>query len=255
MKSKPYTIPTLLTCRYLGADFEEGMQPALFYFSLSAEESLDLAPYNSPAILFADQTKRVFSFTIPGHGEGQNKFHALQYWAEHIAQGDLLLERFFEDVCKSISYLIDQGIVDPKHMATCGLSRGAFVATHIAALEKRISTLLGFAPVTTLQKIDVFKPYAREDAFQARIAPLNLESILEELTHLKHVRFYIGNYDTKVDTDACYSFIRSLSQKVHEKRMRHCHVELRITPRIGHEGHGTYPETFEEGVLWLKKHL
>ncbi len=240
---------------YLGLGPEAGPLPALFYFSLSGEESLTLSPYNSPAALLEGAPLRVFSMTIPGHGEDFDKLHAIKYWADQMAEENYILEEFFEKITSSIDWLIENGYVDPDHIAVGGLSRGAFVATHVAALEKRIKIILGFAPLTKLSATEEFSSAERGVRVKVRAATLDLEHLAEKLTHIHNLRFYIGNRDERVSTDACYCFLRKLANTAHEIRARHMNVELNLTQAIGHKGHGTSPQTFEEGTLWVKDHL
>ncbi|NGX61908.1 MAG: hypothetical protein K940chlam9_01399 [Chlamydiae bacterium] len=241
---------------YLGLGEEGGALPAFFYFAFSGEESLELDPYSQPALLTAAPDLRVFSFTIPGHGPGQNKFHAIEFWAKQMEQENSLLETFFQEVIDSIHWLIEIGLVDPNHMAVGGLSRGGFVATHIAARDPRIHTILGFAPLTKLSKMKEFeKRGVTSTRLKRKSESLDLEHLIDHLTHVRNFRFYIGNRDTRVGTDICYHFIRQLAEKGHEKRARHQKIELRLTPAIGHQGHGTAPQTFEEGALWVKQQL
>ena len=233
---------------YTGADLNQGPLPALFYFALSGEESLTLPPYNSPAIYGSDPALRIFSLTLPGHGEGFNKFKAMNYWASEINAGNYPIKKFLDRAVRAIDWLIEEEIAHPNHLAVCGLSRGGLIATHIAAREKRVRTLLGFAPITRLEEVEAFQE-------NTNLESLNRTSLAENLTHLHNVRFYIGNRDRCVGTDACYHFIRHLTEKAHDKRAHHMHVELFITHSIGHKGHGTAPHVFEEGTLWLKNHL
>ncbi len=235
-------------CFYVGEELSKGPRPAFFYFSLSAEESLTLHPYNSPVAYFLDTPVRVFSFTIPGHEEGRGKFHAMEYWAEKMREGENVVFDFLDKLTVAIEQLIKDNVVDPHKMVVGGLSRGAFIATHLAAREKRFSHVLGFAPLTCLTTVEEFSEF--ED-----LVDLDLLSYTENLTHLKALRYYIGNRDTRVDTDKCYTFIRNFAEVVHAKRLQHIDVELILTKSIGHKGHGTSPATFEEGSLWLKQKL
>lgn len=243
-KSMPKTFytPGGLEGAYLGSDFAAGMQPVFFYFSLSAQESLTLSPFNTPTEYFKDAAVRVISYTIPGHEEGRDKHKAMAYWAENLS----CIEDFLSEVAASIDFLIDQQIIDPHRMAVGGLSRGGFLATHLAAREKRISTVLGFSPITRLSAVD---------AFQGKeTGAFDLENLIDKLTP-KNLRFYIGNHDTQVGTDSCFFFIHALAKTLHAKRARNCHVELFIKQSIGLHGHGTAPQTFEEGSKWVKTHL
>lgn len=226
---------------FVGKEFSEGKMPALFYFSLSAHESLSLAPYNSPVELLQDEPMRIFSFTIPGHEEGLDKFEAMNHWAKNDPK---LIWDFIESTCQTIDFLIENEIVDPQKAALAGLSRGGFLAAHIAAKLKKIPTLLGFAPIT---KLTALTEFSSKPEFET----LNLDHQIEGLCLLKNIRFYVGNNDSRVDTDECYQFIRKLGSQ----KKRNLSVELFITESIGRFGHGTSAETFKEGSLWLKNHI
>ena len=165
---------------YEGADLDQGPLPALFYFAISGEESLTLHPYNSPVVYGAGPELRIFSLTLPGHGGSFNKFKAMEYWAKEIAAGNYPIENFLDQAVRAIDWLIEEEIVHPDHLALCGLSRGGLIATHIASREKRVRTLLGFAPITRLEEVEPFEE-------NPRLESLNLTSLAENLTHLHNV--------------------------------------------------------------------
>lgn len=238
---------------FAGRPLEEGPLPSLFYFSLSAEESLSLHPYNTPVRLLQSEALRIFSFTLPGHGGSFDKFKAMAYWAAQLAEGKPFLESFLETTSCSIQWLIDQGIAQADKLAVAGLSRGAFVAAHLAAQHKNIHTFLGFAPLTSLTALAEFSNPS--SSLKAAAEKLDLTRQIESLIHVKNLRFYIGNRDLRVNTDICYSFIRQLVERAHEKHIRHSAVELRLIPSVGLKGHGTPPNIFAEGVAWLKTKL
>jgi len=246
--------PDGITFFYKGPSPELGMLPAVFYFALSAEQTLEMPPYNAP-VAFFDTRCRIFSVTLPAHGESPMEHHAIKAWGEEIAKGSYILEEFMDLVVKAIYFLVEQNIVDPEAIAFAGLSRGALIATHMAAKIKEARFLLGFAPLTFLNDLEEYQIYKEHTHVQLRLDRLNLLSLTEKLSHLHGLRFYIGNRDTKVGTDNCYHFIRKVAEKGYEKKARHFHIELYITQSIGHKGHGTAPSTFQEGSSWLKQHL
>ncbi len=178
----------------------------------------------------------------------------MEDWLSRLQRGESFLTTFFDQVLQNIEWLICSEIVMADHMAIGGLSRGGFIATHLAAREKRFHTLLGFAPLTRLKTLSK-SIVDLDSSLLQRMESLNLLSLVPSLLHLRHVRFYIGNRDSLVDTDECYHFIRRLADEAHEKHVRHCHVELFLTPSIGNKGHGTAQHTFEEGAAWIQHHL
>ncbi len=219
---------------FKGPPFSEGIMPAVFYFALSAEESLSLDPYNQPVKMLEEKRVRIFSATLPFHGPEWDNKEAMKHWAENPNS----LIPFINETHKEILELIIKGVIDPGRMAAMGLSRGAFAAAHLAAKEPRIDTLLGFAPLISLDK---------EHA-------LSLENIAATLIG-KNVRFYIGNRDQRVGTDQCFSFIHHLADLSYHAGYRSPPVELIISPSIGHKGHGTAPQIFQDGINWLTNKL
>lgn len=247
--------PDNLAFYYEGPPMDYGRLPSFFYFALSGKQSLYTPPYNSPILPFQNQACRIFSATLPSHGESPSELTAIKEWGESIQAGDYPLEDFIHLASQGIQWLIDEGYVLEDKIALGGLSRGGFIATHLAAKLPKVRNLLCFAPLTELNHVEEFKAYKDNPSFQRRIDSLNLSHVIDHLTHLHNVRFYIGNRDTRVNTDACYHFIKNLTEKMHQIHSRHSHIELFITQSIGFKGHGTSPHTFEEGSLWLKHKL
>jgi len=235
---------------YLGPDIEKGPLPVLFYFALSAEESLQLHPYNQLALFLTHYPMRIFSITLPCHGAGVDPTKALPAWAEKIRKGESFLSDFFTKTIRAIHYLIQRNIIVPKKTALAGLSRGAFIATHLAARMPDIHYLLGFAPLTQLTFSKDF-----EDLQENPLATsLNLIHQIPSLLHTK-IRYYIGNHDTLVGTEIAFQFVQTLANSAYEQRIRSPQVELLIGPSIGHKGHGTSTASFQEGAHWIAKQL
>lgn len=252
MHSKLIKIPssTDVPIFHVGPHLSLKPLPAFIYFALSGEESLGTPPYNEPITLLQREAIHCFSFTLPAHGHGFENKSAISQWAKDLEKKPSLLNSFIESCKINIQNLIDQGYIDPKHIAVGGLSRGGFIATHLAAKDNRIKTILGYAPLTDLAYLDEFK--ALPD--QSLVHSLSLEAITGYLTK-KKLRFYIGNRDTRVGTVPCFNFINKLVEEAHIQGLRSADVELIISPSVGHKGHGTLPPVFASGVEWLKKEL
>jgi len=248
--SNPKTLigPDSLQIYYSGPNLTAGKLPALFYFALSGEHSLSLDPFNQPAIFLSHLPLRVFSLTIPGH-EKEFGYRAMDYWASQMASGNHLIEKFIAQCRKGLDFLIQEGYADGDHIAAAGLSRGAFIAAHFTAQEDKITTMLGFSPLTSLSLLSEFKEIP-----SPMIEELSLMNLTERLCD-KKIRCYIGNHDTLVGTDACYSWIRSLTESAYIHKHRSPPIELVLFPSIGHKGHGTPPEIFRQGAEWVAKSL
>lgn len=235
---------------HVGPSLEDGPLPAVFYFALHAEESLGLAPYNQPVTFLARHPMRIFSLSLPGHDQGIPPNQSLKSWASSLAHNHNIVESFLEKALAALHFLEKKGALLPKKVASSGLSRGAFIATHLAARTEIISHILGFAPLTALSYAE-----SLSEAWDSPILKsLDLDRTIPQIIG-KKVRFYIGNHDTLVGTERCFQWIHTLCQASYDQKIRSPQTELILYPSIGHKGHGTPKEIFHQGALWLKTEL
>lgn len=231
---------------YLGKDLNEGPLPAVVYLALSAEESLLTPPFNQAVSYLEQFPVRIFSVDLPFHGKGCESKEALIHWAHEFAQGKDLITHFLIQLEESLGHLLSRGSILNNNIALMGLSRGGFLINHLAARMPAVSTLLTFAPLT---KITAGKDFEFL-SLTPLLENLNLSHTTEAVCE-KAQRIYIGNLDTRVSTDACYDWFRLLVKEAHAKGIRSPQIEMMIRPSIGHQGHGTSKESFEEGAAWL----
>jgi len=237
------------TIYYQGPPLEEGPKPAIIYFALSGQSSLGMEPFNQPVPIWHAAGIRTFSWDLPFHTLQDDPKKGLYQWARAFQKDPYFLDHFIKKCRVFIDELIDQQWILPHQIAVTGLSRGAFVASHLAAQDSRLSCLLGFAPLTT--------PRPAEE-FDFVISPsVSQWDLIQVVPHLisKNVRFYIGNHDTRVGTDNCYQFIRHLTQTALAQGMRSSLAELTIYSSVGYKGHGTPSSIFKEGAQWLAQIL
>ncbi len=233
MNIQAHQISEKIKVSFVGPPFEEGALPALFYFALSAEDSLGKDPFNQPVKLLGGLPIRIFSMTLPAHENGLCPENAIKVWEERMKSGDPVIPPFIEEVKEAIGHLkphIKQG-----RLAVAGLSRGAYIACHVAAVCPEVSHILGFAPLTRFRAAK----------------NLDLENLIPTLYN-RNIRFYIGNRDTRVGTENAFSFIYKLADEAHKNRLRTAPIEMIIGPSIGRHGHGTSPEVFQNGTDWIK---
>lgn len=235
---------------YTGPDISSGPLPALFYFSLSAQDSLCLDPYNQPVAYLSSLPLRIFSITLPGHENNLPPTEALDIWAKEIAGGHNFIAEFVAKVKFAVDALFDQGALLPNRIGVAGLSRGAFLAAHTAAEISHFRWILGFAPLTQL----VFAKEFQEISHLSLAHSLSLEKLVDRLAD-RSLRFYIGNLDTLVGTKLCFNFVEKLAQTAYEKGIRSPQAELIIGPPIGRFGHGTSKKIFHEGAQWIAEAL
>ena len=233
----PSNLPIFIS----GPALEKGPLPAFFYFALSGNESLELDPFNQPITFLKDYEVRCFSFTLPFHGNNFDNKTAMTLWAQEFRQNPNFFEFFLDQCCQNISYLADMNVLKADKLAVGGLSRGGFVATHLAARCKQLTHLLAFAPLTTLHVLEEMRDLA---------GTYDLVHICNELMHTK-IRFYIGNRDLRVGTKSCFDFIEKATETYFHHAKRSPPVELIISASQGYKGHGTLPATFQDGSKWL----
>lgn len=190
---------------------------------------------------------RIFSLTLPGHENGLPATGAMQIWAEDIEKGIPSIQNFLDSAQQALDFAIRERFASPDKLAVGGLSRGAFMAAHLAARDKRFRHLLGFAPLSRLSKLKEFHPLAENPA----VHRLDLTHLANPLSD-RHVRLYMGNDDTQVGTRECFDFATAI---VKQKKTRTSHVEFLMYPSIGKNGHGTPPEIFKQGADWIIHNL
>lgn len=241
--------PTL-PLSFIGPELSAGPLPALFYFGLSAHESLCVDPYNQPAVYLSSLPMRIFSIDLPGHGKDSPSQEALTKWAEQFSKGHNVISQIAECVAVAIADLVIKNIIHKERCAAAGLSRGALIAAHVAARCKDVRQILGFAPLTKVSFAKEFEEI-QNDPVVRQTDMLNLTSHLLD----RKLRFYIGNCDQRVGTRNCFDFIEKLSQEMFEARYRSPSVELIISPSIGFQGHGTGKHIFHQGAHWIAHEL
>jgi esterase FrsA len=246
----PITAPGLPPIHFLGPSLSAGKLPGVFYFALSAEESLALDPFNQPALRLAEKGIRVFSVTLPAHQGAFPHPHAMKEWLEDVKNGGAMLQSFLHQCTLCLDHLIRNAWLDPHHIGAAGLSRGAFIAFLLAAQCPQIGTILGFAPLTRLDRLDD----GTNDPSLASQPFASLSHFSEELGR-KRIKVYIGNLDTRVSTQSCFSFIETTAQSSAKHRHRPPPVEMVIYPSIGHKGHGTPKDIFFDGADWLASNV
>ncbi|WP_194848131.1 hypothetical protein [Candidatus Neptunochlamydia vexilliferae] len=220
------TYPHKLEVRFTGPPLEEGPLSTLFYFALSAEASLKQDPFNQPVQFLEGTPMRIFSVTLPAHENGRPPEEAIDAWKKED-----LITPFIQELAGLVEEL-------KPSMTTCfaaGLSRGVFIACHLAALCPIISHVLGFAPMTRLEGLD-------------------LETLVPKIYDRK-IRFYMGNRDLRTGTEHTFSLVQKLAEEAYHYRIRSSPIEMIIGPSIGYQGHGTSPEVFKAGINWIKYEL
>jgi esterase FrsA len=196
---------------HTGPALDHGPLPSIFYFALSGTDSLTQDPINQPIQFLSDQWIRCFSMTLPAHESGLSPKDAMATWAEDMLKGVDVVGEFIEQALMAIEFAIRQKFADKEKMGLMGLSRGAFIASHLAAQEERFRSIVQFAPLTNLAKIKEFQGIQKIQEHPI-IQGLDLFALAPKLSN-QHIRFYIGNKDQRTDTRSCIEFALHLAEQ------------------------------------------
>lgn len=238
-----------LSLSWIGPPLEEGMLPAFFYFSLGGKQSLTLDPFHQIVCFLASPSLRIFSFDLPFHEEQRDPVLAPKKWAEVLEKGEDPFSSFFEAAEKIFSFLLQKQSIAKKTTAIGGLSRGAFFALHLSA-KHDLPYILGLAPMTQLPYLKEFHSLSSEPILQ-RYDLFFLSPILA----FKKIRFFMGNRDKRVGTEACFHLFQQYVETAFEQKIRSPQMELFLYPSVGHLGHGTSLSIFQQGANWVHQCL
>ncbi|MCH1429157.1 MAG: hypothetical protein L7U87_00195 [Chlamydiales bacterium] len=224
---------------------------ALIYFTLTADTSLVVDPFNQPVKDLKACAINCFSVTLPFHDIGIPHSETVDHWRTVLMDNGDFLESFVTKLQNLCLFLEAEGLLKLELTCLAGLSRGGYIACFLASLLPQVQYILAFSPMsyifsreeeTHLIENIFFKPF------------WNINYFAEKLAN-RHLQLYIGNYDTKVSTRACFEFTDKLASIASEKRIRPCKTNLHIYPSVGHKGHGTPPDIFHLGAQWIEKVL
>lgn len=237
-----------LSFSYFGPDLFWGALPTVFYFTIDAHSSLAVDPFNQPVVPMQNHSMRVFSVDLPEHGNELDPHTALSRWANSYQNGHDILKEFLQKVARFIDHLHSEQVIDHR-VGAMGLSRGAFIAAHLAYICPKIKHIVGFAPLTDLTKAKEF-----HDLPDDMHLPPAISTLKDGLADCS-IKFYIGNQDTRVSTDRAVNTILELCHMHHVHGHKSPAVEAVIYPSVGHMGHGTPPHIFEAGSLHILQKL
>ena len=101
---------------FIGPPLSEGALPAVFYFSLSAKESLGLDPFNQPAVYLTQFPLRVFSISLPYHNAHFSPKEALSLWATQSLLGQSVIDAIVEKTRSQINFLLKEKLNMVTHL-------------------------------------------------------------------------------------------------------------------------------------------
>jgi esterase FrsA len=220
--------------------------PTLLMLGHSIENMLGNKDFNPPALILQRQGFIAVSVDAPGHGqdlrEGEADDNLKLSWRPRLLRGERMIDKFAKKVSLLLNYLIRNRYTDPRRIAALGISRGGFLALHLAAREKRVGCVAAVAPVVDLLAVREFGGLDRHPVFKA----LHLVNYTRKLANLP-IWICIGNNDDRVDTDRAFQFVRKLVIDSADGK-KPVDVQIHVMPTLGHAAHAT---AYPEAAAWI----
>jgi len=220
--------------------------PTLFVFATGLEDLERQPVYTEIGRRLAPHGFLHVALDPPCHGEDikPGEPSGLVGWRHRLEKGDALVADFTARASAVLDHLIKEGYTDQGKVAACGVSRGGFLAFHLAATDKRIAAAIGFAPVTNLLALSEFKGMEKHEPTRA----LNLVRVAPKLAG-RPIWISIGNHDERVNTDDAIAFTRQVVTATAAKQKdKAIPVELHVGGSLGHRD---LPGSHERAAAWL----
>lgn len=216
------------------------------YLTMTAASSFNMPLISAPIHIAKDRPIDILAFDLPLHGLENDAKQGIGRWAIAFDQGKDPLSVFLDKATTYLTDLFNSTQNNYQTICFAGLSRGAFLASHLCARVNIPSkVLLGFSPVTSLSHLEDFK----QMGLQKQTRFLDLKNLQKELAS-NPLKYYIGNNDRAVNTSSCIQTIEAIRAYAVENCNGHPLCELTLHPSLGYRGHGTAAETFESGARW-----
>lgn len=216
-----HSIPNHPDWRFMGPPLSEGPLPAIIYLALTSSQSLHLPPFNQPAVhaISLSSNLRVLSVTLPFHSTPHENELALSKWAEIYQSGGDPVSNFVRRASAVIDNLVLEGIVTRNGVVMMGLSRGALLAGLVGAANDNVMAVVGFAPVTDLAVLREFEGMDGRGKERVDRLRFGSDAMVKKL-YKTPVRFYIGNWDTRVGTKQAFDTMNSLVEEAKRQGIR-----------------------------------
>jgi dienelactone hydrolase len=214
-------------------------------FAKHVESSLGDDPNARTARILAGKGWLCASLDLPCHGPDirPGEPERLDGWAFRIRAGEDIVAPLCPRVAAVIDHLVATGEADAGRIAAYGVSRGGFIACHVAAIEPRIRAVALFSPVTDLAALQEFK--GMENHSLTRSLRLSTRAGKLAATALW---MSIASFDERVDTDAAIGFTRKVVAAAAPERT--ADLSLHVLPGIGH---ATPEGAYEEAAVWIER--
>ena len=220
-----------LACSLAAPEGVPATEPSLLLtFGMNRQSALNEDPHDLPARIFTEAGHYALSFDLPNHGGRIDAFGEGigGMCAAYIAGSDPFA-RFVADGRAVIDACHRFGIAGSDRVVACGVSRAAYCALRLAAVDRRILAVAGLAPVTDWRALSEFASVKD----RPEIAALALDNWADELAG-RAVFLAIGNADARVGSDACGRLALRILEEEARRGVPSSLVELHVIPSEGH---------------------
>jgi hypothetical protein len=229
------------------ASFQSNPRTVIF-FTTTAKEALEVPPLCNPSNLLQDHHIRVISFDLPLHDDTIPSFDGVKRWTSHMAENN---EDILDLFLKEVSEWIDQNLPPSAPLGFMGISRGAFLAAHLANYRGKKYPLLLFSPMHDLEYPWLWTAQSEIPLFVEKYRMSHIRSFLKDCP----VFLSIGNNDERVHTHKLIHFYEQMIEEKKKGQQRNIPLELHVFPSIGMYGHGTSDNIFSLGTTWMNQIL
>jgi len=226
--------------------------PTLFVLAAALETMRDDGHFNALGRILARYGFMSIMLDPPAHGddrrpaEGESMEGALLAWRQRLDRGEDLVGPFNRHAEEVLDYLVAQHLADPARVGAFGISRGGFLAFHLAAADPRIRFAAALSPLIDPMALKEFAgdpQHERAEAASAiRLAP--------KLAG-RPIWIGISNDDMRVDVGQIIAFTRAVVRASAEGQPPNpvIPVELVMGPASAAGGLGHY--ALDEGNALL----
>jgi dienelactone hydrolase len=226
--------------------------PTLFVLAASLETMRDDGHFNALGRTLARYGFMSIMLDPPAHGEdwrkgeGNGMEGALVAWRQRLDRGEDLVGPFNRRAEEVLNYLIQQRLADPARVGAFGISRGGFLAFHLAAADARIQYAAALSPLIDPMALSEFVGDSQLERAEA-VSAIRLAPKLAG----RPIWIGISNDDMRVDVGQIIAFTRAVvrASAQGQKPYPVIPVELVMGPASAAGGKGHY--ALDEGNALL----
>jgi pimeloyl-ACP methyl ester carboxylesterase len=234
---------TMFPAQTAGSGATGTARPTLFLLGAATQSMLTNPDFSRHGELMYAQGWNVVSVDPPCHGEDLRPGERAEIlgWADRFLKGEDTVAAFVARVNDVIDHLVTENVAKSGSVALMGVSRGGFLALHVAAGNARIAAVCTLAPVMDWAMVREFAEM-KENALVKSTALINH---VDRITC--PVWTIIGSADDRVDTSKAVEVMHRLLAN-NSVRGKGLAIDFHLTSTPGHQ---SFPIWHDEAARWL----